>query len=85
LDHAAWLLPTPGFRRAAVARRGSTWDIAGQTSDPDQALRNLLERDQMFTDRLREEAARLRLRTISPDTTMTEADLAGRVTEALGL
>ena len=54
-NHAVWLLPTPEFREAAFAGRGSMWEIAGRTSDPERALRNLLDRDRMFTDRLRDE------------------------------
>jgi len=84
-DHAVWLLPTPGFRRAAFGCRGSLWEIAGKTSDPERALGNLLERDRMFTGRLGGEAARLGLRVIEVDTPMTEDDLAGRVAEAFGL
>ncbi len=84
-SHAVWLLPTPGFRRAAFDRRGSSWEIARKTSDPDRALRNLLERDRLFTERLDEEARRLGLHAIEVDTTMTEDDLAQRVTEAFGL
>lgn len=83
--HAVWLLPTPDFRRVAFDSRGSSWQIAGKTSDPGRALRNLLERDRMFTERLYEEAKRLGLRVIEADTTMTEDDLAKCVTEALGL
>jgi 2-phosphoglycerate kinase len=83
--HAVWLLPTPDFRRAAFERRGSLWQIAGQTSDPERALHNLLERDRMFTERLREETERLELRAIEVDVTMTEDGLAERVTEAFGL
>ena len=83
--HAVWLLPTPGFRRAAFARRGSLWQIAGQTSDPERALGNLLERDRMFTERLRQEAQRLELRVIEVDGTVTEDGLAELVTEAFGL
>jgi hypothetical protein len=48
--HAVWLLPTPGFRRAAFDRRG--WEIPPRTGDPERARRNLLERDRLFTDRL---------------------------------
>ena len=84
-DQAVWLLPTPDFRRAAFDSRGSLWEIARRTSDPDRALRNLLERDRMFTARLREETKRLGLRVIEVDTTMTQDDLAEQVTEALGL
>ena len=83
--HAVWLLPTPDFRRSAFDSRGSSWQIAGKTSDPETALRNLLERDRMFTDRLRDEAERLELGVIEVDTTMTQDDLAERVTQALGL
>ncbi len=83
--HAVWLLPTPGFRRAAFESRGSLLQIAGRTSDPDRALRNLLERDRMFTERLRTEAGRLALPVIEVDTLMTEEELAERVTEGFAL
>jgi len=83
--HAVWLLPTPGFRRAAFGSRGSLWEIARKTSDPERALRNLLERDRLFTERLSEETERLELRAIEVDTAMTEDDLAGRVAEAFGI
>ncbi|MDG4834618.1 shikimate kinase [Solwaraspora sp. WMMD1047] len=82
---AAWLLPTPEFRRFALESRGSTWQIAGRTSDPERALRNLLDRDRMFTDRLALEAASLGLPVIEVDGTMTENDVAERVTTAFGL
>lgn len=82
---AVWLLPTPGFRRGAFDRRGSTWEIPRKTSDPDRALSNLLERDRMFTEWLRGETTHLGLPAIDVDSTMTEDDLAQQVTEALGL
>jgi hypothetical protein len=50
-----------------------------------KALHNLLERDRMFTDRLREEARRLDLPVIEVSTAMTEDGLARRVTEVFGL
>ena len=74
-----------GSGGAAFDSRGSSWAIARQTSNPERALCNLLERDRMFTARLFEEAKRLELRVIEVDTTMTEDDLAERVTEAFGL
>ncbi len=82
---AVWLCPTPGFRRAAFENRGSLLHIAGKTSDPDKALHNLLERDAMFTDRLREEAAGLGLPVIDVNPTVTEDDLTGRIARAFGL
>ncbi|HEU4557643.1 MAG TPA: hypothetical protein VFS20_07325 [Longimicrobium sp.] len=83
--HAIWLLPTLEFRRAAFDSRGTLWDIARKTSDPERALANLLERDRMFTERLYHEARDLDLRVIAVDPCMTEAELAQQVEEAFGL
>ena len=82
---AVWLLPTPEFRRAAFHGRGTTWEIAGRTGDPQRALRNLLERDRMFTDRLDRQTKELRLRSIEVDATMSEDDLFRRVSAAFEL
>jgi len=82
--HAVWLLPSPDFRRAAFESRGSLWTIAGKTTDPERALSNLLVRDRMFTDRLRQETTRLGLAAIEVDSTLTEDDLAGQVAKAFG-
>ena len=79
-NHAIWLLPTPEFRRHAIEERGgSAAGFLGKTSDPERGLRNLLERDRMFTNRLREETRRLRLPTLDVDLTMSEADVANAV------
>jgi 2-phosphoglycerate kinase len=84
--HAVWLLPTPTFRQAVLeSRSGSASGFLGKTTDPERALRNLLERDRMFTDILREETARLEVPAIEVDATMTEDDLAKRVAEMFGL
>jgi hypothetical protein len=80
-----WLLPTPEFRRAAFESRGSLWTIAGKTSEPERALRNLLERDRMFTERLAGETRRLGLLSLEVDPTMTEDQLGARVAQALGI
>ena len=85
-NRAVWLLPTPEFRQAVVESRGTTkWGFLAKTSDPERALRNLLERDRMFTDTLREETARSGLHAIEVDASMTEDDLAKRVTGVFGL
>jgi 2-phosphoglycerate kinase len=84
-QRAVWLLCTPEFRRAAFESRGGLWRIAGKTSDPPRALRNLLERDRMFTDRLRAEVADLDLPVVEVDVTLTEDDLADRVSRQFGL
>jgi hypothetical protein len=65
--HAVWLLPTPAFRRAAFDARGSTWTIAGKTTDPPRALENLLARDALFTDELRRQSEAARARTLTVD------------------
>jgi 2-phosphoglycerate kinase len=84
--HAVWLLPTPAFRQTVIeSRGGSTWSFLAKTTDPEQALGNLLERDRMFTDILREETSRLELPAIEVDVTMTEDELVRRVTKVFGL
>jgi 2-phosphoglycerate kinase len=82
---AVWLLPTPAFRAAAFATRTGELDIPGRTSDPARARRNLLERDRMFTERLRADTTRLGLPVIDVDGAMGEDDLAAAVSRALGL
>lgn len=85
-SHAIWLLPAPEFRKQVVeSRGGSGWRFLAQTTDPEKALHNLLERDRMFTDLLREETARLELPTIEVETTTSEDDLVERVTKMFGL
>lgn len=85
-SHAVWLLPTPEFRQAVFeSRGGAQWGFLAKTTDPERALRNLLERDRMFTAFLRKETARLGLPAIEVDTTMTLDELITRVTEAFGL
>jgi len=84
-NRAIWLLPTPTFRWAALEHRGTTWDIPRTTTDPERALRNLLERDRMFTERLAEETNRLGLPTIEVDVGLGEDQLVEQVREALGL
>ena len=84
--HAVWLLPTPDFREAVLeGRGGSASGFLARTTDPERALRNLLERDRLFTDLLREETARLALPAVAVDATVTEDELARRVAERFGL
>ena len=80
-SHAVWLLPTPDFRQAVFESRGGlAWGFLARTSDPEGALSNLLERDRMFTDILRDETARLGLPAVEVDVTTTEEELTRRVT-----
>lgn len=84
-QQAVWLLPTPQFRRAAFESRGGMWSIAGRTSNPERALANLLERDEMFTDRLRKQTADLGLNTIEIDTGLDVNGLDRRISGLFGL
>jgi 2-phosphoglycerate kinase len=63
-QQAVWLAPTPAFRRAAFDRRGFTWAIPRKTSQPEQALANLLARDERFTQAVMQEARALQLPVI---------------------
>jgi 2-phosphoglycerate kinase len=84
--HAVWLLPTPDFRRAVFERRGGAASgFLARTTDPARALRNLLERDRLFTDLLRDETARLGVPALDVDAATTEDDLVARVTALFGL
>ena len=83
--HAVWLIPTPRFRAAAFENRGSLWNIAGRTSDPEKALHHLFERDRMFTERLAAQVRALDLPLIEVDVTMSEDELTARVAETLRL
>ncbi|HEY3869240.1 MAG TPA: hypothetical protein VGM10_12850 [Actinocrinis sp.] len=82
---AVWLLPTPGFRRAAFDGRTGGWDVPRTVSDRNRARHNLFERDRMFTDRLRAEAAHLALPVIELDTAMREDETAAAVSRVFGL
>ncbi|MFC5909320.1 hypothetical protein [Streptacidiphilus monticola] len=82
---AVWLLPTPDFRRAAFAHRGSLWSIAGRTSDPERALTHLLTRDALFTDRLRGETASAGLPSVTVTPATTEPALTAHVAEVFSL
>jgi 2-phosphoglycerate kinase len=83
---AVWLLPTHDFRRAVFEERGgAAWGFLAKTRAPERALRNLLERDRLFTDILREETRRLKLPAVEVDAAMSEDALDARVSEVFGL
>jgi len=84
-DQAVWLVPTPEFRRAAFDTRGFTWEIPQKTGDPERALANLLERDQLFTGLVAREASALQLTVIEVDLDRSLGQLTRLVAAALGL
>ena len=83
---AVWLIPTPELRARVFAGRAAEgrafWE---RTSDPGRALANLLERDRLFSDRVRAECEGLGLPAIEVDGSASVPVLAGRVEEVLGL
>jgi 2-phosphoglycerate kinase len=83
--HAAWLVPTPRFRREAFRRRRGPAAFWTATSDPERALANLLERDRIFTDALAGEAARADLTLVRVDGGRTPDELAAELAMRLGL
>ena len=85
-DHGVWLLPTPEFRESVVERRGgSAAGFLAKTTDPKRAVANLLERDRRFTEIVRENAVQLGLPAIDVDGTMSEDDVATRITRQFEL
>ncbi|MFF7723502.1 hypothetical protein ACFZDB_29690 [Streptomyces luteogriseus] len=84
--HAVWLLPTPEFRRSAFTGRATPeGGFTRRTGDPARADHNIAVRDALFTERLREETARLGLPALTVDGTMTADELAGRVGDVFRL
>ncbi|MDQ0710977.1 hypothetical protein QFZ55_000429 [Streptomyces luteogriseus] len=84
--HAVWLLPTPEFRQFAFTSRATPEDgFTRRTGDPARADHNIAVRDALFTERLREETARLGLPAVTVDGTMTADELAGRVGDVFRL
>lgn len=82
-DQAVWLIPTPEWRRTAFSRRGSLWSIAGQTSDPQTALANLLARDALYTEEVRKQAVAWHLNTIEVNGSASIDELVTRVAQGL--
>ncbi|MGC4054753.1 MAG: hypothetical protein QM757_38395 [Paludibaculum sp.] len=72
-SRAVWLLPSAGFRRVTMDRRGGARaGFLARTSDPERALENLLARDGLFTERLARESEELGLSGIPTDPGISE-------------
>jgi hypothetical protein len=81
-------LPSDDFRAFAVDKRAKETGRPGfihQTSDPERAARNLVERERMFADRLREETRELGLQAITVDAAGPESESVRRVAGLFGL
>ncbi|MGH3489135.1 MAG: hypothetical protein ACRDP8_14650 [Actinopolymorphaceae bacterium] len=78
-DWGVWLLPTPDFRRSALAAR---FNAAQSTSDPARAQQNVLTRNAILDARTRSEAIGLGLSVIDVD---GSRDLPTTVTHLIDL
>ncbi|HET8629178.1 MAG TPA: hypothetical protein VFL91_17295 [Thermomicrobiales bacterium] len=70
---AIWLVPSEAFKRASVERRGKP-GARSETSDPERATRNLIGRDLLMGEHVREQAHALGLTVYEVDGAV---DLAG--------
>jgi hypothetical protein len=76
---AIWLLSTPEFRLKAFTDRGTLWDIPNRTSDPEKALQNQLERENLFTEYLLQEVKKEGVKEIIVDGSFSESELVNKV------
>jgi hypothetical protein len=87
-SHAVWLVPTPELQKIAFECRrpsGPPWSFIDQTTDPERALRNLLARDQLFSELISHAAKMRRLHTINVDASVREDDVTQEVVDWFGL
>jgi 2-phosphoglycerate kinase len=82
--HAVWLVATAGFRQKAFSRRRPAEAFWTQTTDPEQALANIVERDQIFSDQVASEAERNGLEVLSIDGTRSVDSLADELASRFG-
>src|SRR5207249_7482 len=64
---------------------GVAWTIPNKTSDPRQALENLLARDALFTEEVRHQADALNLRYINVGNHLSVEDSVAQVGRVLGI
>jgi 2-phosphoglycerate kinase len=83
--HAVWLVATAGFRQAAFSQRRPAEAFWMRTTDPEQALANLLERDRIFSDKVARETERNGLEALSVDGTRSVESLAAELASRFGL
>jgi 2-phosphoglycerate kinase len=84
-SNAVWLVPTADFRRAAFKTRREADAFWMRTTDPAQALRNLLERDRLFSNKIVSDAARRGLEALHIDGQRTADSVATELALRFGL
>lgn len=74
-----FLIPTEAFRRATLAARQPDQQFWRGTSSPDKALENLLKRDALFANTVRDQARQLNLHVITVDGLRSVNELAAEI------
>jgi hypothetical protein len=77
---AVWLIPSEEFKRASAARRGKPGN-RHETSDPERASHNLIERDLIMGRYIREQCVALGLRLIEATSKESVCAVARQVEE----
>jgi len=80
---AIFLLPTEAFKLAAVSARGKPGS-RHETSDPERATHNLIERDMQMSRFIRERATALGLRVVEIDGSTSPEEVAALVEDWFG-
>ncbi len=80
---AVWLVPTEAFKRATQPTRGGA--PANQTSNPEQAYRNLIDLDLQLAMNVKRQAAELGLTVFEVDGTKSIDAIAAQVADRFGL
>jgi 2-phosphoglycerate kinase len=85
-NQAIWVVPSEAFQRAVYPKRGD-WvnEILSQCSQPEQALRNWMDRDAAFARHVNARARALGLRVLTVDGERAIEENAAVVGEQFGL
>lgn len=78
--NAIWLIPTDTFKRTSILRRNKP-SFRLETSDPDRARNNLVERDAMLADFVRRQAQERNLKIVEVDGSKSIGQMANLVGE----
>lgn len=81
---AVWLIPTAEFKRTSALARGKPGS-RHETSDPERATRNLIERDLLMGEYVRRQAECLKLAVIDVDGSLGVNALVERVATHFGV
>ena len=72
---ALWLVPAEDFKLASMRRRGKP-SFGAQVSDPERAKTNLLERDRLLTEYLREQVSKYGYTLVEVDGSRSAGEMA---------